>query len=364
MLHPIRLLAGRMLIVALPLIVLAGCPQTSDIGNGNVPGSGNSTFETAFEVTLDENGKADLTASRIAGDQVTFFRIGDLASGDRVTIDVRTSSGNLDPVAAIFDANEDIFAFNDDRIVDGSNLNPLLDVVIREDGLYFLGVTPFPGAGTSGAYRVVMSVERGVGFDPPSGQTVFFNWAGGDGIVVDNVGTFNLDPFNASDVGLSAGNTDALKERVEEIVADRYSGFSITFLSSDRDPVPGVAHTTVHFGGFNRSAFAISEQIDTLNEDRSDDTIVFTHSFDGAFSRPPTFDQMATALGNTTAHELGHLLGLIHTKQCSDLMDTTCGNDSLVVPQGFERAPLDESVFPTGFQDSVELLGWILGFAG
>lgn len=350
--------AGASLLFSL----LAGCPQPQD--SGDVPSGGNSTLDTAFDVTFDSDGKADLTASRIGGNDVTFFRIGDVFAGDRVVIDVRATSGNLDPVAAIFDANEDIFAFNDDRAVDGSNLNPLLDVVIREDGAYFLGVTPFPGAGTSGAYRVVASVERGVGITAPSGQTVYFNWAGGDGITVNNVGTFNLDPFNATDVGLPASQTDALKQRVEEIVADRYQGLNITFASSDRDKEPAVSHSTVHYGGFNRTAFAISEQIDTLNADRSDDTIVFTRSFDGAFSRLPSFEQMAVAIGNTTAHEIGHLLGLIHTKQCTDLMDTTCGNDSLIVPQAFQRAPLDNSVFPTGFQDSPELLEWILGLAG
>jgi hypothetical protein len=357
--HSIRIqivrFAGAALILALP----AGCPQPQDAGNG--PSGSNSTLDTAFDVALDSDGKADLTASRISGNDVTFYKIGDVFAGDRVVIDVRATSGNLDAVAAIFDANEDIFAFNDDRTADGSNLNPLLDVVIRADGAYFLGVTPFPGAGTSGAYRVVVSVERGVGMVAPSGQVVYFNWAGGDGITVNNVGTFNLTPFDAADVGLPASQTDALKQRVEEIVADRYKGLNITFASSDRDKEPAVAHSTIEFGGFNRSAFAISEQIDTLNADHSDDSIIFTRSFNGAFSRLPSFEQMAIAIGNTTAHEIGHLLGLIHTKQCTDLMDTTCGNDSLVVPQEFERAPLDNSVFPTGFQDSPELLGWTLG---
>lgn len=352
-----QLIAGASLLAS-----LAGCPQTQD--TTQVPSGDNSTLDTAFAVTLDDDGKADLTASRIAADDVTFFRLGDFAAGDRIVVDVKSTSGNLDPVAAIFDAAEDIFAFNDDRAADGSDLNPFLDVVFREAGAYFLGVTPFPGAGTSGAYRVTVTVERGVGIDVPSGQTVFFNWAGGNGITVNNVGTFNLDPFSATDVGLSAGQTDALKQRVESIIADRYQGLNITFVSSDREREPGVAHSTVHFGGFSRTAFAISEQIDTLNADRSDDTIVFTESFNGAFSRSPSFEQMAIALGNTTSHEIGHLLGLIHTKQCNDLMDTTCGNDSIVVSQSFERGPLDDSVFPTGFQNSPELLAWILGQVG
>ena len=315
-------------------------------------------------LTFDSDGKADLTASKIGGSSVAFFKIGDLSAGDRIVVDVRTASGDLDPVAGIFDANENIIAFNDDRVIDGSNLNPLIDIVLRANDSIFVGVTPFPGAGTSGTYRVIVNITRNVGVPTPTGQTVFFNWAGGNNITVANVGTFDLNPFSAVDVGLSSGVTTQLKNRVEAIVAERYAGLNIRFLSSDRDARPSTAHTTVHFGGFNRAAFAISEQIDTFNEDQSDDTIVFTESFNGAFSRLPGLESMATAIGNTTAHEIGHLLGLIHTKQASDLMDTTGGNDSILANQEFERAPLDDSVFPTGFQDSAELLAWILGTVG
>jgi hypothetical protein len=73
---------------------------------------------------------------------------------------------------------------------------------------------------------------------------------------------------------------------------------------------------------------------------------------------------MAQAVGNTVAHELGHLLGLVHTADCEDLMDTSCGNDSILVPQHFGTALLDRSVFPLGLQNEAELLDWILGFVG
>lgn len=345
------------------LATLTGCPQPTD-NTGDTNGDGGATIANATELTFDSDGKADLTASRIGGSSVSFFKIGDLAAGDRIVVDVRTASGDLDPVAGIFNANEDIIAFNDDRVVDGSNLNPLIDIVLRESDSVFVGVTPFPGAGTSGTFRVIVNITRNVGVPTPSGQTVYFNWAGGNNITVPNVGTFDLAAFSAADVGLNATQTTQLKSRVEAIVAERYNGLKITFLSSDRDPKPATAHTTVHFGGFNRAAFAISEQIDTFNADQSDDTIVFTESFNGAFSRSPLLEPMAVAMGNTTAHEIGHLLGLIHTKAASDLMDTTGGNDSILLNQEFERAPLDDSVFPTGFQDSFELLSWILGTVG
>jgi hypothetical protein len=58
------------------------------------------------------------------------------------------------------------------------------------------------------------------------------------------------------------------------------------------------------------------------------------------------------------------LLGLVHTADCADLMDTRCTNDSILVPQQFGTAVLDHSVFSLGLQNELELLDWILGFVG
>ena len=66
----------------------------------------------------------------------------------------------------------------------------------------------------------------------------------------------------------------------------------------------------------------------------------------------------------TVAHWIGHLLGMVHTHECPDLMDTSCVNDRLLVPQQFSTAPIDGSVLPFGQQPERDLLTWILGLAG
>jgi hypothetical protein len=135
-------------------------------------------------------------------------------------------------------------------------------------------------------------------------------------------------------------------------------------LNSDDDALPADPHSTVYFGGTERSAFAVAEQIDTFNADQTDNAIVFTNSFRNAFTTTPSLQQMATAVGNTTAHEIGHLLGLVHTKDCTGLMDTTCSNDALLGVQVFKLSPLDDSTFPVGMQNAVELIEWAIGLAG
>ncbi|MCA9244127.1 MAG: hypothetical protein KDA32_09245 [Phycisphaerales bacterium] len=344
--------------------LLGGCVPTTTDSNGNVvptvDNGTNDSFNSATALAIN-NDAISLTGSIVAGGDIDMYEIGALSAGDRVVIDVRATSGDLDGVAALFDTNQNMHAFNDDRASDSSNLNPLIDVVVRRDDKYFVGIVAFPGGATTGNYTLTVTITRGVGVPNQSGQIVFLDWNGGQNLRVKNVGTFNLPAFSATDVGINAALTDALKARVAEIIRDRFTGFKLNLMNSDDDAIPAAAHSTVFFGGANTRAFAISEQIDTENEDPSDNAIVFTGSFLAAFQGIPSFEQMATALGNTVSHEVGHLLGLVHTKDCAALMDTSCGNNALLRDQAFKRAQLDDSVFPIGFQDALQLVGWAIG---
>ncbi len=350
------------------LVVLCpgGCPFTTpDSVIPSLDESGNDTLATATEITLDSEGRIEFDATIESMKDADIFDLGVLAPGDRLYIDVRTISGDLDPLAAVFDEREYLLAFNDDRTPDASNLNPLIDIIVHGgEGHFYLGVAPFPSSGSLGDYRVLVRVTRAVGILDPEPQIVYLNWAGGQDIAIENVGVYDLDPFDAADVGPYEGHTEDLKDEIQKVIADRFEGFNLVLLSSDDDAEPSDPHTTVHFGGFDHSAFAIAEQIDTFNADQTDDAIIFTSGFYNAFSTTPSLEEMALAIGNTTAHEIGHLLGLVHTHKYSSLMDTSCGNDTLLIEQNFELAPLDSSVFPLGMQNAAELIEWAIGLAG
>jgi len=343
-----------------------GCPAPAPSGNSDIDtDEGNASLDTATLLPLETTDEVSFSAVILGSSDVDIYSLGVLARGDRVFADVQRTSGDLDAVAIVFDERQYIHSYNDDRVPDASDLNPLIDEIIRgPEGEYFLGVAALYGSETSGEYDVTIRITRGVGVPTPPRQTVFLDWNGGAGVVIPNVGVYDLPPFDAADVGLASTQTALLKDRVQAIVAQRYTGFNLQLLNSDDNVEPAGLYSTVYFGGRNARAFAISEKIDSLNGDLGDSAIIFTSSYDGAFSHEPTLEEMGMALGNTVAHEVGHLLGLVHTSACSDLMDTTCGNDSILREQFFSTAPLDISVFPFGLQDALALLEYALGLVG
>jgi hypothetical protein len=360
--------ALRIAVLGLLLVLCpGGCPLGTQVSGGatSLDETGNDTFATATTITFDSQGRAQITGTIESMKDADIYDLGVLAPGDRLSIDVQTTSGDLDPMAAVFDQREYLLAFNDDRTPDTSNLNPLIDVIVHGDeGRFYLGVVPYVGSGSTGDYSADVQITRAVGILDPEPQIVYLNWAGGESIRIENVGVFNVDPFDAADLGPYAGQTAQLKDSIQDLIADAYQGFDLVLLNSDDHTQPADPHSTVYFGGHERSAFAVAEQIDTFNADQTDNAIVFTDSFRNAFSITPSLEQMAVAVGNTTAHEIGHLLGLVHTKDCVGLMDTTCSNDSLLREQAFKLSPLDQSTFPVGMQNALELIEWAIGLAG
>ncbi len=356
-----------LLLGALTLVCMGGCPYTNPLTSSDIDldAAGNDTFATATPITLGDDDQIDFNGTIDSGDDTDIYDLGLLAAGDRLYVDVKATSGNLDPMAAVFDEREYLLAFSDDRESDASDLNPLIDVIVPSiQGRYYLGVTPYSGGSSSGDYLVTLRITRGMGVLDPEPQTVFLDWQGGDNIRVNNVGVFDIDPFDAADMGPYTGRTDEMKDTIQAVIADLYDGFDFILLNSDDDARPSGPYSTVYFGGDNSRAFAIAEQIDTFNADQSDDAIIFTDGFRNAFSTSPSLSRMARAVGNTAAHEIGHLLGLVHTSKCSSLMDTTCSNDALLGIQAFELAPLDDTVFPVGLQNAEDLIEWAIGLSG
>ena len=204
----------RLATLTLPTLLLlcVGCPfspqdtTSSDVTDSTatvLDGNANASLTTATPLGLSSGNQAiEFRGSITSNADIDVYNLGTLSEGDRLFVDVQRTTKNLDPTAAIFDSREYMVAFNDDRAQDGTDLDPMLDFVVRGDtDTYYLAVIAYPGNFTTGDYSVALRIERAIGNPGPQIQLVYLNWAGGENVLIENVGLFNLPPFNATHVG-------------------------------------------------------------------------------------------------------------------------------------------------------------------
>ena len=152
---------------------LFGCPPPPVDGNGasDLPFldvDGNFTFDNATALPLDAADQLTFSGEITGEGDIDIYELGALKSGDRLLVDVQRLSGDLDAVAAVFDDRELLHIFNDDREPDASNLNPLINEIIRGPaGDYFLGISALAGSLTTGGYSVTVRITRDVGLPAP-----------------------------------------------------------------------------------------------------------------------------------------------------------------------------------------------------
>ena len=366
---------------------LAGCPnvvsvttppgETGDFVDGNrntsvtsplgkTSGEPNDTFATPIVAIFNANGVAALKGTVASPDDLDVFVLGAMEAGDRLIIDAFAApSSPLDVSIAVFDEQERLVSDNDDRT--DTNFDSRIDFIVRHRGNhYYLVVTrsAFASSGSmTGAYTTDVQVIRGSTVPPPAGQIILLDFNGG-AVNSPVLGQMTLAPFDAGRIDrVYNGQTEKIKQTIREVFQQNYTRFNVTILTTD-DPPPaqGASFSTVFFGGFNQTAFGISESVDLYNADCCDDSIIFTESFTPSlFTLTPTAEEMGLAIGNVGSHEAGHLLGLNHVNDDLDLMDDRSPADAFLLDQEFKDSPLSTDIMPIGTQDGVLLLDEIVG---
>jgi hypothetical protein len=344
-----------------PLVSAAQFNSLATLGLGaSAPFSsdgGNESFAEATGLALESDGSSAIRAEIAFAEDVDVYDIGPVLGGDRITLDV-AATGGLDAVAAVFDENAGLFYLNDDRDFFARLVDPRLDFIVPRDvkRLYVV-VASSPSLKSSGDYVMAVNVDAGVEVVTLNAQRVLLNFDGAPSVGFGGRPSVRIPNFDAGDMAESLrGRTDELIDMVMAEIRRDYAGLNVEIFSSRDGDAPAGDVSTVHFGSFDRALLGVAENIDEFNEKTVQDAIIFTDTFDVFAVLDPSIEEYAQALANVTSHEIGHLLGLVHTRDALGIMDISASLRGLMRDQSFSRSPLDAATFPVGFQDAPRTL--------
>jgi hypothetical protein len=337
-------------------IGLAGCGTsvlTPDNTNGVQEIESNNSFSTAQVVTIPSGQAFQISGTFQGGNDVDVYDLGTFQIGQTLTANLTGGSAvTPDNVQfGFFDQDQEV-GILDDNATTAAEQN--VSFFVRKAGKYYLALAEsnLPSL-TAYNYSAVVTVGSGTAPNPAQ-QIVYLNFNGVSSVTIWEDTFTNVQPFSAINNGMSP---QAIAGQVIDILRADYTPYNIQFLSSYDTGEPAAAHTTIFISGSsNQSFYGLSDSVDWYNQNHSDRSIIFAGALNGSGL---TQTQFVNALANIVAHELGHLCGLAHTVDHTELMDITTPLRQLAQPQNFHQASLAE--FPIGTEDTLQLLQFSLG---
>ncbi len=227
----------------------------------------------------------------------------------------------------------------------------------RQSQACYIAMASTPGFTSQGDYLLGASLEFPAPIPQPSPDVVLLDFGGGRNVKVGTRAAIDVPAFDAAQISARyAGMTATLAEAVVELVRGDFAGYDVTILSTTEGAQADGTMSRVRFGAFDEALLGVAEGVDEYNAIAGQQAMVFTDTFEAFMRLDPSVSEMAQAIANVASHEIGHLLGLVHTSDPAELMDVTASLNELLHDQDFGTAPIYEAVFPLGHQDSVQLL--------
>jgi predicted Zn-dependent protease len=334
------------------LAVIGGC--TSDLFSSADMDSEepNDDFENAQKVSLDELGSVEIAGSFSSSNDCDVFSLGEFAEGDTIAVEIRRSVSLFDNELSLglFDGDYDVANMAD--VTPSTGYDSAFEHTVRKAGQYYLAI--YQSETQSLDYEVKATLGNGTVPDAES-QTVYLYFNAVSSLEISGMSFNNLKSFSSISM---VGNASAVADDIIELIRNDYSTLDITFVSSYTDAAPSGSYSTVYVTGSTGEYYGLADDIDWYNANHEDNAVIFAGLAAEDYTTSSEFKQM---VANLISHELGHLLGLIHTDDNTELMDAVTPTNQLTNDQDFHRATITASEFPVGWEDTMELLTFTLG---
>jgi hypothetical protein len=348
---------GTLTLCLAPLwLALAGCGSgfiTPDNPDAVQERESNDTFSSAQAVTMPDGQSLQINGTFQGGNDVDVYSLGTFQAGQTFSA-VLTGDSGVTPSYVqfgFFDQDQEVAILDDNAI---TAADQKVAFTVCKPGKYYLGLAQ-SGQSSFITYAYSVQVTLGSSTVPdPLKQIFYLNFNGVSSVTIWDTTFTNVKPFSAINNGFSPQVIAA--QTVDAIRAD-YALYNVQVLSSYDTLEPAGEHATVFVsGGNNEGFFGLSDHIDWYNQDLDDHAIIFAGALNGYGL---TQNQFVAALANIVSHEMGHLCGLAHTVDHTELMDISTPMRYLDQDQDFHVAALAE--FPIGTEDPLELLQFSLG---
>jgi hypothetical protein len=312
----------------------------------------NDSFDDAQPVSADQLKTVEITGSFSAQNVTDVFLLGNLAEGDTITVEIRTGNSfySNDLSLGIFDGDQNVAYMAD--VTTSTMLEEALIHTVRKAGEYYLVI--YQPDNDSMTYDTVVTLSSGSAPTVKS-QNVYLNFNGASSLVIGGTSFRSLQPFSVINLPINPTTTAA---QIVQLVRNDFQNLDITILSSYESSPPAEPYSTVYITASTGDYFGLADSVDWYDENPSDNAVIFAGLLAEASTSTSKFPQLAA---NVITHETGHLLGLAHTDDNTELMDVSTPTPLLEVDQDFHRAPLATTEFPIGWEDTWELLTFTLG---